>query len=97
LVSELAPGVFPRGFKPKAAGTTFTGLSSAPITIGNPLTSIDDTFSKRCDPLFTTTKTSYEQPLSIMKDGGGYMYLTPDDEDCVRRLFLRFSSARAAD
>ena len=58
---------------------------------------IDDTFRKRCDPLFTTTKTSREQPLSIMKDGGGYMYLTPDDEDGVRRLFLRFSSGRAAD
>ena len=58
---------------------------------------IDDTFNQRCDPLFTTTKTSHEQPLSIMKDGGGYMYLTPDDEDGVRRLFLRFSSGRAAD
>jgi hypothetical protein len=56
----------------------------------------DDTFSKRCDPLFTTTKNSFEQPLSIMKDGGGYMYLTPDDEDGIRKLFLRFSAAPAA-
>lgn len=57
---------------------------------------IDDTFQKRCDPLFSTSVTSREQPNSIMKDGGGYLFLTPDDVDGVRRLFLRYSSKGAA-
>lgn len=91
--------IYEFGAKEKVAGDKIAG-STYPLLIHElghafglcDTYSIDDTFSKRCDPLFTTTKTSSEQPLSIMKDGGGYMYLTPDDEDGLKRLFLRFSS-----
>jgi predicted Zn-dependent protease with MMP-like domain len=96
--------VYDFGLQEKVAGDKIAG-STYPLLIHElghafglcDTYAIDDTFTKRCDPLFTTTQTSNEQPHSVMKDGGGYLYLTPDDEDGVRKLFVRFSSAGTAD